>query len=241
MFQKTAIFIPSRLKSTRFPNKPLALIGEKPMIAHVIDRAREADIGDVFVACCEDETRAIVEKAGVQAVMTEPDLPSGSDRIFQALQKLNRDFDIIVNVQGDLPTIDPRSIRASLEPLSDPMIQITTLAAEIEEQDQMNDPNVVKAAISFQKADQGIGTYFSRSPIIASDGHHYHHIGLYTYRRSALEKFVSLPPSPLEKAERLEQLRAIEAGLTIGVKVVQDVPLGVDTPQDLEKAKKILG
>lgn len=241
------IVIPARMAATRLPGKPLADIGGRPMIAHVLDRAREADIGPVIVAAGEPEIVTAVEAAGGEAVLTDPDLPSGSDRIHQALSR--RDpagrHDIVVNLQGDLPTLDARCLRAVLEPLDDPEVAIATLCAEIREPEERSNPNVVKIACLFAEGrTRAWALYFSRCPIPWDQGDAslplYHHIGIYAYRREALARFVSLPPSPLEKREKLEQLRALEAGLRIAVARVDTVPLGVDTPADLERARRIL-
>lgn len=242
------IVIPARLAATRFPGKPLAdLLGE-PMIVHVWRRAVEAGIGPVIVACGDAAIADAVTAAGGRAVMTDPDLPSGSDRIHQALAAVDpdRQHDLVVNVQGDLPTIDPAIIAAVLEPFDDPAVDIATLAVEIAEPRERTDPNVVKAVIAFPPdaaAPGRIGRalYFSRATVpSAPQGPHYHHIGLYGFRRAALDRFVSLPPGRLETLERLEQLRALEAGMRIDVVCVDTVPLGVDTPADLDRARDIL-
>lgn len=237
------VAIPARLAATRFPDKPLAPIGPDPMIVHVWRRAMEADIGRVVVAAGDAEIADAVRDAGGEAVMTDPDLPSGSDRIWAALCEIdpNGAHDAIVNVQGDLPTIDPGAIRAALDPLADPDVDIATLAAEIVREEERTDPNVVKVATAFPKAGRiARALYFSRATVPTGDGPLYHHIGLYAYRRAALQRFVELPPSALETRERLEQLRALEAGMRIDVALVDTVPLGVDTPADLDRASKIL-
>jgi 3-deoxy-manno-octulosonate cytidylyltransferase (CMP-KDO synthetase) len=236
--------IPARMGSTRFPGKPLAdLLGE-PMIVHVWRRAREAAIGPVIVAAAEDEIAAAVRRAGGEAVLTAPDLPSGSDRIAAALGVFDPEkrFDAVINVQGDLPTIEADALRAALEPLADPAVDIATLVAEIARPEERDDPNVVKAAVGFAPgADIGRALYFSRARIPSGEGPLYHHIGLYAYRREALERFVQLPESALERREKLEQLRALEAGMRIDARLVDTVPLGVDTPADLTRARAILG
>ncbi len=241
------IVIPSRLASTRLPGKPLAPIHGKPMIVHVLERALAADLGPVVVACAEPEIATAVEAAGGQVALTRPDHPSGSDRIWEALGQVDPEgrYDTVVNVQGDLPSIPPDDIRAALAPLAEPEVAIATLAAEICRAEERADPNVVKVAAALS-ASQRIARalYFSRAPIPwsgpADDQPLFHHIGLYAYRRAALERFVSLPPAPLEQRERLEQLRALEAGLRIDVALVDSVPLGVDTPHDLERARDLL-
>ena len=229
------IVIPARMQATRLPGKPLAEINGRPMIAHVIDRAKEADIGPVVVAAAENEIAEAAEQYGAKAVLTDPDLPSGSDRIKAALDSLDKDrkHDIVINVQGDIPTISPLSIRAALTPLEEPSVDISTLVAEIKNQEELLNPNVVKAVL----AASGRALYFSRALVPTGSGSVYHHIGLYGYRRKALERFVQLQPSPLELRERLEQLRALEDGMVISAAVVNDIPLGVDDLDDLERAR----
>lgn len=241
MTYQTAIIIPARLGSTRFPNKPLADINGKPMIVHVLERAQQAKIGDVWVACCEREVFDVVTSHGGKAVMTEADLPSGTDRIYQAMQQIGESYDVIINVQGDLPTIEPQVICRALEVLEESHADISTLAAVITEEAEKNNPNVVKAIIANNQNDKGgRALYFTRATAPYGPGALFHHIGLYAYRKEALEKFVSLSPSLLEQREKLEQLRALENGLHIEVGVVDTVPLGVDTPEDLEKIKTLV-
>ena len=232
------ILIPARMASTRLTGKPLADIHGQPMIVHVWRRAMEAKAGRVAVAAAEQSIADAIVRAGGEAVLTDPDHPSGSDRVFEALLKLDASgrHDVIVNLQGDLPTLDPALIRGALAPLSDPAVDIATLATEIREPSERTNPNVTKAVI----AAQGRALYFTRATAPSGDGPLYHHIGIYAYRRAALERFVKLPPSPLEKREKLEQLRALEAGMTIAVRIVDAVPLGVDTPEDLERARHLL-
>ncbi len=236
------IFIPARMASTRLPGKPLADIAGTPMIVHVLRRAEAAGIGPAVVATDSEAVAATVEKAGGRAMMTRADHASGSDRICEAVTALDpeRRFDIVVNVQGDLPTIDPADIRAALTPLADPAVDIATLAAEIAEPSERTNPNVVKAIGAKIATDRLRAVTFTRADA-ASGGPHYHHIGLYAYRRAALERFVALPPSASEMRERLEQLRALDAGMRIDIVVVESVPLGVDTPDELAKAREILG
>ncbi|MBN8195556.1 MULTISPECIES: 3-deoxy-manno-octulosonate cytidylyltransferase [Thalassospira] len=237
------VVIPARMASTRLPNKPLADICGEPMIVQVWRRANEAAIGPVLVACAEQEIADAVEAAGGIAVLTDPDLPSGSDRVHQALQTFDPDgkYDAVVNVQGDLPTIDAADIRAVFEPLNDPAVDIATLAAEITRIEERTNPNVVKAVAAFGKGRVARALYFTRATAPYGDGPLYHHIGLYTYRRAALDRFVALPPAELESREKLEQLRALENGMVIAVALVDGVPLGVDTPEDLERARQVLG
>jgi 3-deoxy-manno-octulosonate cytidylyltransferase (CMP-KDO synthetase) len=236
------VAIPARLTSTRLPGKPLADIEGEPMIVHVWRRAVEAGIGPVLVACDEPSIAEAVEKAGGQAVLTRPDHPSGSDRIFEAVEAFDpeRRHDVIVNVQGDLPTIDPAAIVASARPLADPAVDIATLAAVITREAEKTEPSVVKAIGSEISPGHLRALYFTRATAPTGPGPLLHHIGLYTYRRAALARFVALPPSPLERRERLEQLRAVEAGMRIDIVIVEDVPLGVDTPHDLERARAII-
>jgi 3-deoxy-manno-octulosonate cytidylyltransferase (CMP-KDO synthetase) len=236
------ILIPARMASTRLPGKPLADIAGQPMIVHVMRRAQAAAVGAVVVATDSEAIAACVEKAGGRAVMTRADHVSGSDRIFEALQTVDAEgrAGIIVNVQGDLPTLAPADIAAAIAPLADPAVDIGTLAALIKRADERGNPNVVKVVGTPIAASRLRALYFTRAPAPFGDGPLYHHIGLYAYRREALSRFVGLPPSPLEQREKLEQLRALEAGMRIDVAIVDSVPLGVDTPQELERAREIL-
>jgi 3-deoxy-manno-octulosonate cytidylyltransferase (CMP-KDO synthetase) len=239
------ILIPARMKSVRLPGKPLADICGQPMIVQVWRRAMEAGLGPVCVAAAEAEIAEAVTREGGIAVLTSPDHPSGSDRIFEALRKIDPDnrHDAIVNLQGDLPTIEPAIIRRVLDPLEDEAVDIATLAVEITRDAERADPNVVKAVAAFDPASaQSIARalYFSRATVPANDGPHYHHVGIYAYRRAALARFVALPPGLLERREKLEQLRALEAGMRIDVALVDTLPLGVDTPAELERARAIL-
>jgi len=242
MANSVLILIPARMASTRLPGKPLADIAGRPMIVHVLDRARETGLGPVYVATDSQEIAAAVAKAGGQAVMTRADHVSGSDRIFEAMEQIGAGAGIIVNVQGDLPTIAPADIRAALAPLNDPAVDIATLAAEIRRPEERTDPNVVKVVGTpiGNSRTRLRALYFTRATAPHGDGPLYHHIGLYAYRRAALEKFVRLPASTLERREKLEQLRALEAGMRIDVAIVDSVPLGVDTADDLEAARVML-
>jgi 3-deoxy-manno-octulosonate cytidylyltransferase (CMP-KDO synthetase) len=237
------VLIPSRMASTRLPGKPLADIHGLPMIVQVWRRAMEANTGPVVVAADSPEIADAVRDAGGLAVLTRPEHPSGSDRIFEAigLADPGGKHDIIVNVQGDLPTIEASAVRAALAPLENPSVDIATLAAVINREDERTNPNVVKMVGSQIGPDRFRALYFTRATAPYGEGPLYHHIGLYAYRRKALERFVALPPSPLELREKLEQLRALEAGMRIDVEIVKTVPLGVDTPQDLERARELLG
>jgi len=236
------IIIPARLAASRLPRKPLADIAGRPMIAHVLARAEAAGLGPVFVATDSDEIRAAVEAVGGRAVMTSADHPTGSDRIFEALNAIDpgQTCRIVVNVQGDLPTLAPADLAAALAPLADPAVDIATLAAEIREPAERTSPHVVKLVGSPITPTRLRALYFTRATAPYGDGPLYHHIGLYAYRRDALAKFVCLPPSPLERREKLEQLRALEAGMRIDATIVDSVPLGVDTPDDLALAGAIL-
>ena len=239
----TLVLIPARMASTRLPGKPLADIAGLPMIVQVLRRAEEAKIGRAVVATDTDEIASAVRAHGGEAVLTRADHPSGSDRIFEALERLdpNGQVDTIVNLQGDLPTIPPKDIHAVVQPLADAAVDIATLAAEIRVQEEHTNPSVVKAIGSPLSKDRLRALYFTRTTAPYGDGPRYHHIGIYAYRRAALAKFVALPPSTLEQREKLEQLRAIEAGMRIDVTIVDTVPLGVDTPHDLETARRMLG
>ena len=239
--------IPARMASTRLPDKPLADIHGDPMIVHVWRRAMEAAAGPVVVACAEEAIAEAVTAAGGKAVLTDPAHASGSDRIFEALTAVDPEgrHDAVVNLQGDLPTLDPALVQAVLRPLAEGPADIATLVVQISEAEERRNPNVVKAAAGFSEgASFARALYFSRCPVPwDSDDPSkplYHHIGIYAYRRAALERFVALPPSPLELREKLEQLRALEAGMRIDVARVDTLPLGVDTPADLERARALL-
>jgi 3-deoxy-manno-octulosonate cytidylyltransferase (CMP-KDO synthetase) len=236
------VLIPARMAATRLPGKPLLDIAGLPMIVHVLRRAQAAGIGRVAVATDAMEIAAIVSAHGGEAVMTRTDHPSGSDRIYEALGSLDPQghAEIIVNLQGDFPTILPDNIRDVLPPLDDTAVDIATLAAEIHSQEEASNPNVVKAVGSPIGPRRLRALYFTRATAPHGDGPRYHHIGLYAYRRAALERFVRLPPSPLELQEKLEQLRALEAGMRIDVTIVDTVPRGVDTPADIETARQQL-
>jgi 3-deoxy-manno-octulosonate cytidylyltransferase (CMP-KDO synthetase) len=240
---KPIVVIPARLGSTRLPNKPLADIHGFPMIVHVWKRAMEADIGPVIVACADLEIIDAVKDAGGNAIYTNPKHVSGSDRIYEALQLVDplKKYDCVVNVQGDLPTIEADSIRASLEPLEDCNVDIATLATPIIDEFEREDSNVVKAVLSLVEGSRTArALYFSRATVPSGPGPIYHHIGIYAFKRPMLEKFINLSPSKLEKIEKLEQLRAIENGMRIGVRLVDTVPLGVDTLSDLERVREFL-
>lgn len=238
------IVIPARMASTRLPNKPLADIAGVPMVVQVWRRAVEAGIGPVLVACDGEAIAEAVTRAGGVAVLTDPDLPSGSDRIWKAVQLHDAAgaHDVIINLQGDLPTFEPALLAALVRPFAeDDAVDITTLVAPITREEEKDNPAVVKPVIAFDATGrQGKALYFSRSTVPYGEGTLYHHIGVYAYRRQALARFVGLAPSPLEKREKLEQLRALEAGLHIACIVVDTVPLGVDTAEDLDRARAML-
>jgi 3-deoxy-manno-octulosonate cytidylyltransferase (CMP-KDO synthetase) len=241
-FMTALILIPARMASTRLPGKPLADIAGRPMIVHVAERAAESRLGRVVVATDTAAVADVVEAHGFEAVMTRADHQSGSDRIFEALQHLDPggEAEIVVNLQGDLPTIEPATIRAALAPLEEPLVDIATLGVEIVRDEEKTNPNVVKVVGSPLGASRLRALYFTRATAPAGEGPLYHHIGLYAYRRAALERFVSLAPSYLELREKLEQLRALEAGMRIDVEIVGSLPLGVDTPEDLDRARLML-
>lgn len=239
---RTLVLIPARMAATRLPGKPLLDIGGLPMIVHVARRAREAAIGRVAIATDTAEIADAVAAHGFEAVMTRADHPSGSDRIYEALAQLDPAgrCETVVNLQGDFPTIAPDNIGAVLAPLADPTVDIATLAAKIHTEEEATNPNVVKVIGSPLSAERLRALYFTRATAPWGDGPRYHHIGLYAYRRQALQRFVGMPPSALEAREKLEQLRALEAGMRIDVTIVETVPRGVDTPADLETARRLL-
>ncbi|KUO53878.1 MAG: 3-deoxy-manno-octulosonate cytidylyltransferase [Alphaproteobacteria bacterium BRH_c36] len=235
------IVIPARMEASRLPGKPMLEIGGEPMIVQVWRRAHEAEAGRVVVATDAEEIAAAVRAAGGEAVMTRKDHVSGSDRVFEAINKVDPEggADFIINLQGDLPALDPRLVSACIEPLTTKSVHIATLAAEISEESERDNPNVVKV-VGTPTGTPGVlrALYFTRATAPFGDGPLYHHIGIYAFRRPALEKYVALKPSALEVRERLEQLRALEDGMRIDVRIVDTVPLGVDTPGDLERARK---
>jgi 3-deoxy-manno-octulosonate cytidylyltransferase (CMP-KDO synthetase) len=236
------VLIPARMAATRLPGKPLLDIAGLPMIVHVLRRAEEANIGRVAVATDTPEIADAVRAAGGEAVMTRASHASGSDRIHEAMLVLDpaRKAEIVINLQGDFPTIVPDTVRAALPPLDDPAVDIATLASQIHTEEEDQAPSVVKAVGSPIGPNRLRALYFTRATAPYGEGPRYHHIGLYAYRRAALERFVALPPSPLEQQEKLEQLRALEAGMRIDITLVDSVPRGVDTPADLETARQIL-
>ena len=237
------LLIPARMASTRLPAKPLADIAGLPMIVRVWQQAKAAGLGPVVVAAGEAEIVSVIQAHGGQAVLTDPDLPSGSDRIWAALQILDPDarHDVVVNLHGDLPALDPDQLKTVAQALKQSGADIATLAAPIDNDADKVNPAVVKAVVAWDASGKlGRALYFTRATAPAGDGPLFHHVGLYAYRREALESFVALPPSALERSEKLEQLRALEAGMRIAVARVDEAPLSVDTPADLERARKIL-
>jgi 3-deoxy-manno-octulosonate cytidylyltransferase (CMP-KDO synthetase) len=245
--QRTLVVIPARMQSTRLPDKPLADIRGKPMIVHVWERAMAAQVGRVVVATDNEAIAAAVRSAGGEAIMTSADHPSGSDRVFEAVTKVDpgRSFELILNLQGDLPLLAPRLPRDCLAPLLEDGPHIATIAAEITKPEDRANPNAVKVVGTPTGVPTGAlgrlrALYFTRATAPWGDGPLYHHFGMYAYRRSAIERFVSLEPSPLEKREQLEQLRALEDGMRIDVTVVDSVPVEVNTPADLELVRGLL-
>jgi len=234
------IIIPARMQSQRLPQKPLADICGKPMIVHVFERGLEADLGPVVVACDDPLIAEAVSDFGGQAVLTDPALPSGSDRVYAAAAIFDRagEFDILINLQGDMPGADPTHVRASIEPLSNSSVDVATLAVPITDAEKIANPNVAKIALTGKDGDIiRRALYFSRSPIPNGAPSFYHHLGLYAYRRNALKKFISATPTCAEEAERLEQLRALELGLRIDVRIVEGLPWEVNTLEDLDYAR----
>ncbi|MEE2705324.1 MAG: 3-deoxy-manno-octulosonate cytidylyltransferase [Pseudomonadota bacterium] len=237
------IVIPARMAATRLPGKPLALINNEPMIVHVWKKACQSEVGPVIVACGDIEIKETIEKYGGKAILTDPDLPSGSDRVWRAAQIYDPEgkFNIIVNVQGDQPTLDPSHISRTVDALRDSGSNMSTLITPINNQREISDPSVIKVAIDFQENNKvATALYFSRNPIPHGEGPVYHHVGIYGFTRPSLKKFVSIKPSELEKREKLEQLRALTNGLSISAYMVEHSPPSVDTPEDLERVKMIL-
>lgn len=240
---QTLIVIPARLAASRLPRKPLADIHGQPMIVHVWQRAVAAGLGPVVVAAGDAEIAKVVTAAGGEAVLTDPACPSGSDRVFAAVEQIDPAgrFEVVINLQGDLPTIAPHVIESVLHAVDQPDIDIGTAVSEISDPQEIADPNVVKAATAFPPGESVAPvSYFSRAPVPFGDGPYYHHIGLYAWRREALARFVTLPENLLEKRERLEQLRAMAVGMRVAAALVDTIPLGVDTPADLERIRTLL-
>jgi 3-deoxy-manno-octulosonate cytidylyltransferase (CMP-KDO synthetase) len=233
------IVIPARMAATRLPGKPLANIAGKPMIAWMVEIAREAGLGPVLVAAAEPEIAAAARAAGGKAVLTDPALPSGTDRVHAAAQAFDPSaaYDLVVNLQGDMPSVSPGAIARAVDLLANGVGDIATLVSPSQAQADRDDPNVVKAIL----AADGRALYFTRAAAPSGPGPVWRHVGLYVYRRAALARFVAAPPSPLEQREKLEQLRALEMGMTILAGIEDEFPKGVDSPADLEKARAILG
>ncbi|HXW26179.1 MAG TPA: 3-deoxy-manno-octulosonate cytidylyltransferase [Xanthobacteraceae bacterium] len=236
------VLIPARMASSRFPGKALADIAGKPMIAHMLALAKAAALGRVAVATDAPEIAAAVEAAGGEAVMTRPEHASGSDRIHEAMRRVDPDgrAGIILNLQGDMPTLTPADLRAALAPLADPAVDIATIGTEIRDAAGRTNPHMVKVVGSMVAPGRLRALYFTRATAPWGEGPLFHHFGLYAYRRAALERFVALPPSPLERREKLEQLRALEAGMRIDVTLIAAEPLDVNTPADLERVRALL-
>jgi len=231
------------MASARLPGKPLADIGGVPMIVHVLQRALAANVGPVVVACAEAEILDAVRAAGGTAMLTDPNLPSGTDRVRAAAEFIDpeKKYNCVINVQGDLPTLDPLAISAAVDVLAEiPECDISTLVVATDNPQEIDDPNVVKAVLSMENPSRGRALYFTRAPSPSGNGLVWHHIGIYAYRRDVLDTFCALPPSPLERREKLEQLRALEAGMRIDAAVIDSEPHGVDTPEDLQRAIEII-
>ncbi|MBA5776101.1 3-deoxy-manno-octulosonate cytidylyltransferase [Stappia sp. F7233] len=237
--KEALVLIPSRMAATRLPDKPLIDIAGKPMIVHVLRQAEAAGIGPAVVACDDERIKQAVEAAGGKAVMTSPDHHSGSDRIFEAMKLVDPDgrFDVILNLQGDTPLIEPDAVNAAFEPLADPAVDIGTIMTEIRTEEGRSDPSFVKAVVTPLSGRRNRALYFTRATAPTGDGPLYQHIGVYAYRRAALERFVTLPPSPLEIREKLEQLRALEDGMRIDVSLVDSAPMDINTPADVERLR----
>jgi len=243
MNENPIIVIPSRLAARRFDRKPLALINGKPMILRVWEQAMKTNIGPVIVACCSKEVKATIESAGGIAILTDPNLPSGTDRIYQALEEYDpeKKYTSVVNLQGDLPTIDPDDIKKTLKALtSQKEMDIATLACPIYSEEERHNPNIVKVVIGNLEKDMGQAFYFTREPVFSGNNKLFHHIGIYAFLRPILEEFVKSPPSPLEQQESLEQLRALESGCKFGVHLTNSHIFGIDDPQDIQKAEDFL-
>jgi 3-deoxy-manno-octulosonate cytidylyltransferase (CMP-KDO synthetase) len=237
------ILIPARMASVRLPGKPLADIAGEAMIVRVWRQAVKAGIGPVVVAAAEDVIVAAIERAGGTAILTDPDLASGSDRVHEALIQIDPDrrYDSIINLQGDLPALDPETICEVAATLHEGGAEIATLAAPILDPADCDNPHVVKPVVAWDaNGRRGRALYFTRTRAPSGEGPLFHHVGIYAFTRGALARFVALPPSALEKREKLEQLRALEAGMRIDVARIDEVPLSVDTPADLERARRLI-
>jgi 3-deoxy-manno-octulosonate cytidylyltransferase (CMP-KDO synthetase) len=237
---RALIVIPARMAATRLPGKPLADIHGRPMIAWMVKAGLAAGLGPVVVAAGEPEIAAAAERAGARAVLTDPALPSGTDRVHAAAKAFGGDYDAIVNLQGDMPTVDPGAIAQAVAVLAASGADIATLVSPSTAPEDRDNPNVVKAVVAFSTPERGRALYFTRAAAPSGEGPIWRHVGLYVYRRAALDRFVAAPPSPLEQREKLEQLRALEMGMSIEAGVVKDFPKGVDSPADLEAARAAL-
>jgi 3-deoxy-manno-octulosonate cytidylyltransferase (CMP-KDO synthetase) len=237
MSQKVAVIIPTRLASTRLKRKPLLEIDGKPMVVNVAEKAVEAEVGDVYVACADQEIADLCRQYGYECIVTDPAIKTGTDRVYATLQKLEKDYDYIVNLQGDLPSISPHSICSVVDSVIDNSSDIGTLVTVAKTEKEKTDPNMVRAIFT----ESGRALYFTRASYCPSgDGELYHHVGIYAFTKNALERFVNLPQSPLEKREKLEQLRALENGMKISVSIVDDFAHGVDTEEDYQIVKSYM-
>ena len=242
-YEKTIIVIPARMASMRLPGKPMADIHGLPMIVHVWKRAIEANIGKVLVAAAENEIADAIRNQGGDAIVTDPSLPSGSDRIAAALKlrDIHENFEYVVNLQGDLPTIAPLDVQRCLAGLTNESVDIATIAARIETPEDVKNPNIVKAIAPLSDTREvAYARDFVRNVGPEHEAPFWHHIGVYAYRRPSLERFVSLPVSTRESLRKLEQMRALDNDMRIAVVKVDSVPLGVDAPSDLEAARLLL-
>lgn len=250
MKNRIAIFIPVRMASTRLPNKPLADICGQTMIERVYRQALAANLGEVYIACDGLDIANKVAEFGAKYIITDPNLPSGTDRIYAAFKQLDskvtNQIEVILNLQGDLPDIDPAVIARVGDSCLKNNHQMVTAATVIKNTEEINNPNVVKIALASDKntsnklTSSGMALYFSRSPIPYGDGNYYHHIGIYAYNKKSLEEFVKFEASPLEKREKLEQLRALENSMKIAVEIVDSHPSSVDTKEDLAKVVQLI-
>ena len=241
--ENTAIIIPARLASTRLPNKPLLPINGKPMIMHVWEQAVAAEIGEVIVATDSDQIKQVISEAGGNCELTRSNHQSGTDRIYEALENFdqNKNINFIINLQGDLPQINRECLSSVVNLLSDEAAEVSTLACEMTDHDEINSKSIVKAIADINPNTKiGRAINFTRTPEASINGNYLHHIGLYAYTRSALEKFVHLAPSTREIDQKLEQLRALDNQMRIDIQLIDFLPLGVDTPEDLEKMQKLI-
>lgn len=230
------VIIPARLASTRLKNKALALIDGKPMVQWTFEQAKKANVGDVYVATCCAEIQSVIESIGGDAILTSPDLTSGTDRVYNAYKKIKKDYEKIINVQGDIPFMPPQYIQQVINTFQ-PNSDITTLCAPIDDLEEARLASVVKPVLHFMNDNLAKALYFSRSQVPYNAETYYHHLGIYAFRSHSLKKFVALPPSKLEKEESLEQLRALENDMIIHMGFVKEAPISVDTQDDLDRAR----